>query len=44
MKKTAICMCKNCGRSSNAGNECVYESPDKMAHCHTWIRIKTKKK
>lgn len=40
MKEAPICMCKNCGRSSNAGNSCLYEEKEKMAHCPTFIRIK----
>lgn len=43
MKRKLICRCKDCGKSSNAGNVCVYEEKKKMAACPTWIRIKTKK-
>ena len=44
MKKAPICMCKNCGRSSNAKSKCAFEEKEKMAYCPTWIRIKEKKK
>ena len=43
MKKTFLCKCKECGKSSNAGNECIYEDKEQMAFCPTFIRMKTKK-
>jgi len=42
-KKPPICMCKTCGKSSNAGNKCAFEEEKFMAFCPTWIRIKEKK-
>jgi hypothetical protein len=41
-KKTTkfICLCLECGKSSNAGNKCLYEEKEKMAACPTYIRIK----
>ena len=42
-KKEFLCMCKTCGKSSNAGNSCAYEEQEKMSYCQTFIRIKEKK-
>lgn len=39
----ATSMCKTCRRSSNAGNKCAFEDNDKMAYCHTFIRMKEEK-
>lgn len=43
MKQKPICMCLTCGKSSNAGNTCLYEEKEKMAYCQTFIKIKPKK-
>lgn len=44
MIKENLCICKKCGKSSNAGSICAYEEKEKMAACPTFIKIKEKKK
>jgi hypothetical protein len=43
MKEKYSSMCKECGKSSNVGNVCLYEDKEKMSHCPTFIRNKKDK-
>ena len=42
-KPEPICLCKACGKSSNAGNSCLFEEKERMAACPSFIRMKAKK-
>lgn len=34
-----ICKCKTCGKSTHAGNKCMYQDDLQMAFCPTFIRM-----